>query len=89
TISSFRKDSKKYFDQVIEDQDVLLITRNDGQTIVAMPLAQYTSKKEMDYLLANDANRHHLEQGIEQAKQGHVTTKSLDELAQDELAQSE
>lgn len=84
TISSFRKDSKKYFDQVIDDQDVLLITRNDGQTIVAMPLAQYTSKKETDYLLANEANRLHLEKGIEQARQGQVTNKSLGELHQGE-----
>ena len=81
TISNFRKDSKKYFDQVIDDQDVLLITRNDGQTIVAMPLAQYTSKKETDYLLANDANRRHLEKGIEQARAGKVTKKTLPELS--------
>jgi len=84
TISSFRKDSKKYFDQVIEDQDVLLITRNDGQTIVAMPLAQYTSKKETDYLLSNEANRRHLEEGITQAQRGRVTKKSLRELSVNE-----
>jgi len=84
SISNFRKESKKFFDQVIEDQDVLLITRNDGQTIVAMPLAQYTSKKETDYLLGNKANRHHLEQGIAQAKAGQITEKTLGELTQNE-----
>jgi antitoxin YefM len=84
TISNFRKDSKKYFDQVIEDQDVLLITRNDGQTIVAMPLEQYTSKRETDYLFGNEANRRHLEQGIAQAKASQVVRKTLDELTQNE-----
>jgi antitoxin YefM len=84
TISNFRKDSKKFFDQVIEDQDVLLITRNAGQTIVAMPLAQYSSKRETDYLLATEANRRHLEQGIAQANTGKVVEKTLGELAQNE-----
>ncbi len=84
TISNFRKDSKKYFDQVIDDQDILLITRNDGQTIVAMPLAQYTSKKETDYLLANEANRRHLEEGIAQAQADRVSKKTLHELTGNE-----
>lgn len=43
TISNFRKDAKKYFDQVIETHDILLITRTDGQTIVALPLDQYNA----------------------------------------------
>jgi antitoxin YefM len=84
TISNFRKDSKKYFDQVIDDQDVLLITRNDGQTIVAMPLEQYNSKKETDYLLSSTANRVHLETGIAQAQSGKVFQKSLNDLAEHE-----
>ena len=77
TISNFRKDSKKYFDQVIDDQDVLLITRNDGQTIVAMPLEQYNSKKETDYLLANPANAEHLRHSLADAKAGKVTRHRL------------
>jgi PHD/YefM family antitoxin component YafN of YafNO toxin-antitoxin module len=36
SISKFRKDAKAYFDQVIDDKDVLLITRNNGQTVVVM-----------------------------------------------------
>ncbi len=38
SISKFRKDTRIYFDRVIEDKDVLLITRNDGQTVVVMPI---------------------------------------------------
>jgi antitoxin YefM len=77
TISNFRKDSKKYFDQVIDDQDVLLITRSDGQTIVAMPLEQYNSKKETDYLLANPANAEHLRRSLADAKTGKITRHQL------------
>lgn len=77
TISNFRKDSKKYFDQVIDNQDVLLITRSDGQTIVAMPLEQYNSKKETDYLLTNPVNAEHLRNSLAKAKAGKVSRHQL------------
>ncbi len=77
SISKFRKDSKKYFDQVIDDQDILLITRSDGQTIVAMPLEQYTAKKETDYLLANPANAKRLRRSLADAGAGNVTRHKL------------
>jgi antitoxin YefM len=79
TISSFRKDSKKYFDQVIDDQDILLITRNDGQTIVAMPLEQYNAKKETDYLLASVANAKRLRRSLNDAQAGRVVAHDLPE----------
>ena len=79
TISNFRKDSKKYFDQVIEDQDVLLITRSDGQTIVAMPLDQYNSKKETDYLLGSNVNAKHLRRSLADARAGKVSAHKLRE----------
>jgi antitoxin YefM len=77
TISSFRKDTKKYFDQVLDDQDILLITRNDGQTIVAMPLDEYNAMKETDYLLGNPANAAHLRRSLAQAHAGNVTRHEL------------
>ena len=52
TASNFRKDAKMYFDQVIEDKDVLVITRSEGQTTVMMTLEQYNSTVETEYLLA-------------------------------------
>jgi antitoxin YefM len=78
TISKFRKDSKKYFDQVIANQDVLLITRTDGQTIVAMPLDQYNSKKETDYLLATPANAKRLRHSIADAQADKITHHQLE-----------
>jgi antitoxin YefM len=61
SISKFRKNAKAYFDQVIDDKDTLLITRNDGQTVVVMTLDQYNSQVETDYLNSSPANRKHLE----------------------------
>lgn len=79
SISSFRKDAKTYFDRVVEDEDVLLITRNDGQTVVMMTLDQYNSKAETDYLNSSAANRKHLERSIASLKAGRVKKHNLTE----------
>jgi antitoxin YefM len=76
-ISKFRKNAKDYFDQVIEDKDTLLITRNDGQSVVVMTLDDYNSKVETDYLNSSDANRRHLEKSIAQARAGKVEKHDL------------
>lgn len=77
SISNFRKDAKAYFDQVIEDKDVLLITRNDGQTVVVMTLDQYNSQIETDYLNSSAANRKHLEASMNSLRTGKVEAHDL------------
>lgn len=77
TISKFRKNAKSYFDQVIDDRDVLLISRNDGQTVVVMTLDEYNSKVETDYLNSSPANRNHLEKSIADARVGKVERHDL------------
>ena len=80
SISKFRSDAKAYFDQVIEDKDVLLITRNDGQTVVVMPLEQYNSKVETDYLNSSQANRAHLEKSMGSLQNGDIARHKLAEI---------
>lgn len=77
SISKFRKSAKAYFDQVIDDKDVLLITRNDGQTVVVMTLDQYNSQVETDYLNSNAANRKHLEISIASLRAGKLEKHDL------------
>lgn len=77
TVSNFRKDAKKYFDQVIEDQDVLVITRSDGQTTVMMTLEQYNSTAETEYLLRSPSNAEHLRQSIADAHAGKTSPHDL------------
>ena len=79
SISDFRKDTKKYFDQVIADQDALLITRSDGQTIVAIPLDQYNSIAETEYLLSSPANRERLLQSLADLRAGKGQARQLTE----------
>ncbi|MBP6962461.1 type II toxin-antitoxin system Phd/YefM family antitoxin [Candidatus Saccharibacteria bacterium] len=77
SISNFRKNAKAYFDQVIDDKDILLITRNDGQTVVVMTLDQYNSQAETDYLNSSTANRKHLEKSIASARAGIIEQHDL------------
>jgi antitoxin YefM len=80
TISKFRKNAKNYFDQVINDQDTLLITRNDGQTVVLIPLDTFNSYTETDYLLSNPANAKRLRRSVKDAKAGKVKERELIEI---------
>lgn len=77
SISDFRKDAKKYFDQVIEDQDILLITRTDGKTTVMMTLDEYNSKTETEYLLSNSVNAERLKRSLKDAAEGKVVKHKL------------
>jgi len=77
SISKFRKEAKTYFDQVIDDKDVLLITRNDGQTVVLMTLDQYNSQVETDYLNSSTSNRKHLELSMASLRAGKVEKHDL------------
>lgn len=80
TISKFRKNAKNYFNQVIDDQDTLLITRNDGQTVVLIPLDTFNSYNETEYLLSNSVNAKRLRKSIEDAKAGKVEEHELIEV---------
>lgn len=77
SISKFRKKAKSYFDQVIKDHDVLLITRNDGETVVVMTLEQYNAKAETDYLKSNPVNRKHLEESLASMCAGKLQAHTL------------
>lgn len=77
TISKFRKNAKNYFDQVIDNKDVLLLTRNDGQTVVVMTLDEYNSKVETDYLNSSPANRKHLEKSLASLRAGKLEKHNL------------
>lgn len=77
TISQFRKSAKKYFDDVISNQDILIIARSDGSSIVAMPLEQYNTMTETEYLLSNPTNAARILKSAEQARQGKVKERKL------------
>lgn len=86
SISDFRRESKKFFDEIISDQEALIITRSDGATVVAVPLDEYNALTETDYLLSSPANRRHLQKSIAQLERGETVVKAIDELSSHEQA---
>lgn len=50
SVSKFRKEIKRYVDEVNQDQEPLILTRSDGVSVVVTSLGAYNSYSETDYL---------------------------------------
>ena len=64
----------------MDNCDETVLTLDSGDAVVMIPLKQYESWKETDYLLSNSANRRHLLASIEQYRQGQTVQKTMQEL---------
>lgn len=62
--SDFRKNLKKYMDQVNEDSIELVVTSQNNNNVVVMSKENYDSIIESDYLLSNQVNREILEDSL-------------------------
>ncbi len=82
TISDLRKNTKKYFDRVVADQDVLVVSRGQGKSVVVMTMEQYNNMDATDYLNSSKVNREHLERGMANVKAGKTFVKTMEELRQ-------
>ncbi|WP_298239521.1 type II toxin-antitoxin system Phd/YefM family antitoxin [uncultured Algibacter sp.] len=78
TSTSLRGRLKYYLDLVSESYVTIMIPRTkDEEAIVMMPLSEYNSLTETDYLLRTDANKNTLLESIEQAEKGEVTVVDI------------
>jgi antitoxin YefM len=75
--SNFRKQIKRYIDEVEQDQEPLVLTRADNVSVVVLPMATYNSYAETDYLLRNPANAERLRKSLENARTGNVERHDL------------
>jgi len=82
TISQLRKNAKQYLDKVVNDQDILVVARSNGQSVIVMPLEQYNAMSETEYLNASPANRRRLEKSMAEARAGKFIEKTIEELKQ-------
>ena len=80
TYSEVRSNLKGVLDTTIDDADVTVIHRRDGQNAVLMGEAYYNSLKETLYLLSNPANANALFKAIEQDKAGNRQAHALIEV---------
>jgi len=69
----------KYFlDMVSESCETLLIPRNnEDDAVVIMPLSEYNSLIETNYLTATENNRKRLEKALDDVKVGNIIEVDL------------
>ena len=75
--SQARNNLKSVFDQTIDDADVTIVTRRDGQNAVVMGEEYYNSLMETLHLLRSPRNAAHLAQSIAEFRTGNTLRKAL------------
>lgn len=77
-----RKNFASVLDAVTDDQEPAVVTRAGHEPVVIVPLREYQSLSETDYLLRNPANAEHLRAGIAELEAGNtVAHEPIDEAA--------
>ena len=77
SISKFRKDIKRYVDEIDQDQEPLVVTRSDNVSVVVIPLNIFNSYSETEYLLRSPANARRLLKSLKNARRGNVEAHEL------------
>ena len=77
TLSDFRKDIKRYFDNVTQNVETLISNRGKDNGIVIMSLAEYNSLCATQHEISSKENERRLDSAIEKLKSGNSTGKNL------------
>lgn len=67
-VNEFRQNQKRYFDEITEKNNIVLVQRPKGHNVIMMSEKEYNSIQETEYLLQDEENRKFLEQSIQQLK---------------------
>ncbi len=77
TISDFRKDIKKYIDQVTHDFETLIINRGNDEGVVVLSLEEYNAMMATSHELSSRKNEKRLDAAIAKIKNGKGVAKKL------------
>ncbi len=77
TISDFRKDIKKYLDNVVKNFETLIINRGKNNGVVIMSLEEYNSLLATNHELSSQKNEKRLDTAIEKLSKGKSFSKEL------------
>ena len=80
TYTDLRQNLNTYMDKVIDDNDSIIITRENRENVVLISFDEYSSLLETNYLLSSEANAEHLNKSITQHRSGNIKTKELYEV---------
>jgi len=77
TISDFRKDIKKYLDNVTKNFETLIINRGKDNGVVIISLDEYNSLRATQNELSSKSNEKRLDSAIEKFQKGESFQKDL------------
>jgi len=77
TISDFRKDIKKYLDNVTKNFETLIINRGKDNGVVIISLQEYNSLHATQHELSSKTNEKRLDSAIDKFKKGSSFQKDL------------
>jgi antitoxin YefM len=77
TLSDFRKEIKRYLDNVTENFETLIINRGKDTGVVIMSLEEYNSLRATHHELSSKINEKRLDSAIEKLKRGESFSKEL------------
>jgi len=80
TISDFRKNIKKYLDNVTENFETLIINRGKDSGVVVISLDEYNALTATQHELSSKINESRLDSAIEKLKSGSSFQKDLVDL---------
>jgi antitoxin YefM len=75
--TQLRQNLAAELDSVIDDAEEVVVTRSGHEPVVIVPLAEYESMKETEYLLRNPGNAAALRRSIAELEQGEATEQDL------------
>ena len=79
TATNFRSNVKRYLDLVINDSQEVIISRG-SESAVLIPLDQFNSIKETEYLMSSKEMERVILQGMEDVRNGDFKEVDIDEL---------
>ena len=77
SFSEARNNLKQVIDRVVDDADVVVISRRDSPDAVVMSLDTFNSWMETVHLLKSPANAAHLGKSIQQLRKGKFRARAL------------
>jgi antitoxin YefM len=77
TLTELRSNMAKHFDRLEEDRDELIVTWQNHEPVVIMPLAQLEGLRETLHLLSSPANAERLHRSIAELNAGRGVERDL------------
>ncbi|MFV2088697.1 type II toxin-antitoxin system Phd/YefM family antitoxin [Micromonospora sp. LOL_021] len=75
--TQLRQNLAAELDSVVNDAEEVVVTRSGHEPVVIVPLAEYESMKETEYLLRNPSNAAALRRSIAELENGDAQERQL------------